>query len=283
MVEKKKTKATFIILLTVIIFCVFVVLQIIHYSRVQILCKKIENGEEINTNISNAKTVPLWLNRILIMGETTGTTPLLTACKSRNVQAVEVLLKNGADPNYGCEMVGQTPLSLATYHRPDERSVQIVNLLIEYGADINYVCRKHRDDVAVDSFAEEMAEYLNDEDNPYNLCRQEIFVMLLNEEIDHIGRFGDPIIHKIVLSKNTYIMKRMVDKYAFDINAIDTANGRTALIRAVCAMERCFSAEMISTIVDLGADLTVKDNEGKTAYDYAVEKGYSDIAELVKP
>ena len=37
---------------------------------------------------------------------------------------------------------------------------------------------------------------------------------------------------------------------------------------------------MCHHLLEIGADKTIKDNEGKTAYDYAVEYGYMKIAEI---
>ena len=40
--------------------------------------------------------------------------------------------------------------------------------------------------------------------------------------------------------------------------------------------------ENVKLLVESGADKTIQDNAGKTAYDYAVENGFSDLAELLK-
>jgi len=36
-------------------------------------------------------------------------------------------------------------------------------------------------------------------------------------------------------------------------------------------------------LLENGADKSIKDNDGKTAYDYAVENGNTELAELLKP
>ena len=59
---------------------------------------------------------------------------------------------------------------------------------------------------------------------------------------------------------------------------VDT-DGTTALIAAT----KAYNMEIARLLVDAGAILTAKDDEGKTAYDYAKEKRYDDIANLVKP
>jgi ankyrin repeat protein len=64
-------------------------------------------------------------------------------------------------------------------------------------------------------------------------------------------------------------------------NFINQANkqGRTPLMWAVIGN----SVEGVQYLLKNGADISVKSLEGKTAYDYAMEKGYTDLAELIKP
>ena len=42
-------------------------------------------------------------------------------------------------------------------------------------------------------------------------------------------------------------------------------------------------AEIIELLLELGADKSIKNNDGKTAYDLALEKGHRELAELLKP
>jgi len=41
--------------------------------------------------------------------------------------------------------------------------------------------------------------------------------------------------------------------------------------------------DIINLLLEHGADKSIKDTQGKTAYNYAVESGFSDLAELLKP
>ena len=41
--------------------------------------------------------------------------------------------------------------------------------------------------------------------------------------------------------------------------------------------------DIIQLLLDRGADKTMKNDEGKTAYDIALEEGHTDIAKMVKP
>jgi ankyrin repeat protein len=43
------------------------------------------------------------------------------------------------------------------------------------------------------------------------------------------------------------------------------------------------SIECVQYLIESGADTALTSAEGKTAYDYAVEKGYEEIAQLLRP
>ena len=62
----------------------------------------------------------------------TGDTPLLAAIRDENVSVTEVLLKNGADPNF-CNKGGWYPLHFAT----QKQNMEIVKLLVKHGAKID--------------------------------------------------------------------------------------------------------------------------------------------------
>src|SRR3989339_225076 len=78
----------------------------------------LENGgkQEINTPITN-NWAPQW-------------TPLYLACNFNNLGIVEILLKNGANPNT-LSNGGKTPLYIACCYE----SLPMIELLLKYGAD----------------------------------------------------------------------------------------------------------------------------------------------------
>jgi hypothetical protein len=57
---------------------------------------------------------------------------------------------------------------------------------------------------------------------------------------------------------------------------------KSPLIRSVLSRSER-TEEIIELLLIYGADKSYKDSSGKTAYDYAVEEGYLEIAELLKP
>ena len=59
---------------------------------------------------------------------------------------------------------------------------------------------------------------------------------------------------------------------------VKDADGETPIFEAV----RYDDYDICQFLIQEGADLTVKNKEGKTAYDVAVELGYEDCARLLK-
>ena len=139
-------------------------------------------------------------------------TPLQEACYLENPYYVEMLLENGADPNYPKLKEGATdllPLPLATgYSIVDlnhtQNAVKIVEMLLEYGADPNVILPR----------------------------------------------------------------------------------GRTCLIDIVALNPKYYNEyhyEIVKLLVEYGTDISIKDQDGFTAYDYAVKYNRTELYDLLKP
>ena len=71
------------------------------------------------------------------IAEQNNSQPLHHACKAGNLQMVEILLKNGADPNGVDPTAHRTAIFYALQSGSDDR-FQIARLLVDNGADITY-------------------------------------------------------------------------------------------------------------------------------------------------
>tara|TARA_B100001027_G_scaffold216528_1_gene193150 strand:- start:386 stop:1735 length:1350 start_codon:yes stop_codon:yes gene_type:complete len=84
------------------------------------------------------KNNDVYLDRRLTVGDNIHvyTTPLTFAARYGNIQIIRMLLKAGADPNFGIINESRLrPLSEAVIHKRDN---DVVKVLIEAGADVNY-------------------------------------------------------------------------------------------------------------------------------------------------
>ena len=137
--KMQKLKLGFrVALVLIILLMVFYVTQ---YGYAYHLCSKISQGCDIYTVFGNLTTAPVWCDQWFAIMQVDGVKiPLVEACYYRNIQAVSVLLNNGADPNFFLNG-RMSPIEAALWNGPagpiDEKSLVILKMLIDAGADVN--------------------------------------------------------------------------------------------------------------------------------------------------
>ena len=252
--------------------------KIYSYMEVTALCGQIQAGENIDTNIANATTAPLFIRPLLNMIEAGIDIPLVEACYYKNLQAVEVLLDNGADPNFYLDG-GWSPMEAAAVgcSRYPEESLTIMKLLYEHGADIDgfgshgtalyHVC------IGL------IGERKNEEQE------LEILFWLLDNGADPIvAASNTTVLHFAVRSANPELIPVLIEQYDLDVNAHGGMQ-KTPLISAVCyevdSQDEQITKAIVTELLAHGADASAVDEDGKTAYDYAVERGYDEVAALL--
>lgn len=77
---------------------------------------------------------------------------------------------------------------------------------------------------------------------------------------------------------NTEVVKELINSGA-DINAFGIKYKNTALMQAI----RGENPEIVKILVEAGADINIRNANGETAYDKAMEVGLTEIAGLLKP
>ena len=268
-----------IVLLLAISLTAFAAFKIYSYMEVTALCGQVQAGENIDTDIANATTAPLFIRPLLNMVEADVDIPLVEACYYKNLQAVEVLLDNGADPNFYLDG-GWSPMEAAAVgcSRLPEESLTIMKLLYEHGADIDgfgsygtalYHVSLHF--IGSNKRAEQVIEIL--------------FWLLDNGADPVLGENNTTVLHFIVRSSNPELIPILIEQYGLDVNAAGYAQ-RTPLISAVCytvdSGDEQITKQIVEHLLSHGADASAVDEDGKTAYDYAIERGYDQVAALLQ-
>lgn len=166
-----------------------------------------------------------------------GKTPLFYASSSGCIQAVKILVENGADINK-TESNGETPL----YRTVDNNSIEIVQLLIENGADVRAIFledNENDDEIAEDNRIPVTLLNKAGNENYIAIAKHLILYVLLNNPRE----------------KPDYITDHASLSNFWDI----TLNERNELTTYFLEIPRCSIVEFLSDNVDkLAVRLTLK-------------------------
>lgn len=198
-------------------------------------------------------------------------TPLIIACEKGNENIISLLLDSGADINKKDSYTGQTPL-LAALHGTKANRFSIAMLLLEKGADA----------FAVQNTTSPLEETLVvlDSDNAQTIKDGfELFKYLIEQQVDmDICRGKENVLTFATRYGNYNVVEFLIKENYYGINSKDLA-GDSALIVAT----KNNQTQILQLLLELGADKSLKDAKGKTACNYAMERGLMELVELLKP
>lgn len=198
-------------------------------------------------------------------------TPLIIACEKGNEKIISLLLDSGANINKKDSYTGQTPL-LAALHGTKVNRFSIAMFLLEKGADAFAVQN-------TTSPLEETLVVLDSDDEQAIKDGFELFKYLIEQQVGmDICRGKENTLTFATRYGNYNVVEFLIKENYFDINSKDLA-GDTALIVAT----KNNQTQIIQLLLKLGADKSLTDANGKTAFDYAVERGFVELAEIIKP
>ena len=174
--------------------------------------------------------------------------PLSVACKTGNLELVKLLISYGATAEDQKDM-GRSPLEATLLHyHPDD--IEMVKLLLENGADISQ----------------------EEGEPPVFLASY-----MIPKKIDKTkanGTFYSTGYDEETAKGITEIVKLLMGD--FDIND-QTYYSCTLLMHAA----RVGNLDLVEYLLSIGAERDLKGSTGKTAYDYAVDNGHTEIAEML--
>lgn len=253
--SKKHSFTVFIVLL---LFCIVVTgIVILHY------CQRYKTAQSLITMIEqedidgiqalldkgidpNVPTAPSILKRLLFLAESPREFPLTEACKGGNAEIVRILVEHGATATQ-CDKLSD-PL-FYTLERFDANDYEIVVLLLQAGND-------------------PYKQPFRMVDNRFNGFSK---AALLSP---YIGKEYDPNKAEEITRIVTYMLE-------YSEEDVNTAHG-DGYYSLLMAAAFAGNTALIEYLLAIGADKTITIN-GKTAYDCAMERGYIEIAEMVKP
>ncbi|HHW95004.1 MAG TPA: hypothetical protein GX736_03640 [Mogibacterium sp.] len=226
--------------------------------------------------------------------------PLHAACLLDKYEIVQLLVDHGANVNiHNYANRRNSPLFTALKQEHHENRFKIAKFLIKNGADIDYenskkevaltLCLKqsyHPERCTKEVKQEQMELFIYLLKNSKSLDVPEYkdvfysYTSLLDaailydnrEAVQYLmdnGYYSEADIPKLNGSHSSYLAKRAglgIFKQYFDIKDINSRDeeGRTPLHNAVIG----YKTETCEFLIENGADLNIKDNNGETVYDY---------------
>ncbi|KAE8358042.1 ankyrin repeat-containing domain protein [Aspergillus caelatus] len=186
--------------------------------------------------------------------------PLQAASYNGHRQIVEILLKNGADVDNRLGELGEfsNPLQDASFRGHQ----QIVEVLSKHAADINATRGRRGNPLhAVSSQG-----------------HQQIVKVLLQHGADidgKGGRYASPL--SAALMEGHQPVVEIILRHGADLNSVSSLRGWTALH----VVSFIGHMEAVKLLLEKGADITVRDHEGRTPLHLAMDKGHLEVVKLL--
>jgi ankyrin repeat protein len=96
-------------------------------------------------------------------------------------------------------------------------------------------------------------------------------------DVDERDSFGGTALHGAMFKRNAEITLLLIE-HGYDVNAVGPASGYTPLHDAVWAGY----SDGVKILVEHGADLSIKNHDGQTALEKAIEDGKKEIADYLE-
>jgi FOG: Ankyrin repeat len=205
-----------------------------------------------------------------------GNSVLMLAAYLDKIDIAKLLIDKGADVN-ATDNNGKTALMYAA----EKGNLDIAKLLLEKGAQIDAVDKNGKTalNIAEENNQKELADFLRNWNKPANLQISDLTPapkISTQPTITPVSTvkpisLNDSLLNA-VKEENLDKTKELLNEGA-NINSKDQ-NGKTALMFA--SEEGNF--DLVKLLVEKGANILAKDNSGKTAIKYAIDNHHNDIA-----
>ena len=273
-------KKKLIIIFSLLIFIIlFLTINVTKYSSTKKLIKAIDNKDyETIESISkkrnfNINRRPYFIKFFATATEQWNLPPLHYACVRDDLKAVEILIKYGADVNLTID--DYSPILYCVRGSDASNYDKIIDVLIDNGANVSY---KTKNNLSVLDFLLSGGSNYNE---TYVNSQFEVFKKII--EIDNTLAYKE-LLRKESIGSGNYLHRaayfnndKIVDYLNFNVDEINL-NNETSLM--IAAKEN--NIETVKCLLNNNANVTLKNNDQKTALDLARDNGNFEIVELLE-
>lgn len=270
------------VVLSIILICSIGYLSIVGYQHYdynqgysQALIKAIRDfdDEELNRLLENPKNIDSTPSLRIFINDSSNANPLEEAAFIGNYNAVVALVEAGANVNFINPTTDFTPLLSALITSKSNR-ITIANYLIDHGADVHH---QPNQGGFGNALAESIDYYVIEMTESY-----EFFQRMINLGCDpYVKVSPGNIFLKSAIEKNKQVMVYLLENDMFDVNVV-SKEGYSALMFVSRFTIKDINIEMVNILLEYGADKTLVNEDGMTAYDYALETGNTELIELLR-
>lgn len=208
-----------------------------------------------------------------LINDSDNANPLQEAASLGNYSAVVALVEAGADVNFINPTTQFTPLLDALWSYNPTR-ITIANYLVDHGADVHYSITKQG---VGNALAESISYYGVSMVESYDFFLR----MISLDSNPYIYVSPGNIFLKSAFDKHKLVMVYLLENEMFDVNTVNE-EGFSALMFLARFTITEINIEMVNILLEHGADKTLVNEDGMTAYDYASETGNAELINLLR-
>ncbi len=277
-------KKKWIIIFSLLIFIIlFLTINVTKYSSTKKLIKAIDNKDyETIESISkkrnfNINRRPYFIKFFATATEQWNLPPLHYACVRDDLKAVEILIKYGADVNLTID--DYSPILYCVRGSDASNYDKIIDVLINNGANVSYKTKNNLSvlDFLLSGGSDYNETYVNSQFEAFKkiieIDNTLAYKELLRKESIGSGNY----LHRAVYFNNDKIVDYLINKLNFNVDEINL-NNETSLM--IAAKEN--NIETVKCLLNNNANVTLKNNDQKTALDFARDNGNFEIVELLE-